>query len=409
MTEGQKSSWLGAGLVVVIILLGVTLWKVVTTDTTKQIAALNTKVEAADAALAKVQAATTTGDIKQQLGELNDKIEKTNAALTELQKGTALKSVADKLEQLNAEIKSTDATLADITKSIPQKGLGDKIEAVSADVKSISGTLASLKQEMSAPQKGLGDKFEAVSADVKSISGTLANLKQDASLAEKISARLDQLDGKLAEIKQTIPAGDDSTKQLTALAGQVKSINDNLARLQQTPAPAGTDNTAALTAALRTELSGAVASLKDAAKATSQPAPSDVVVVYLDMPDTAAKPQTVATVSPLTVQFEKVGSTDTDGQAGMIATKLKGIIKNRKNCTVSVAGYADTLGRDDWNLTISKRRARNIAEKLKTAFAGQDVQINEAAWGERRLKDWTPDETPNAMNRRVDVSVSCKE
>jgi OOP family OmpA-OmpF porin len=113
-------------------------------------------------------------------------------------------------------------------------------------------------------------------------------------------------------------------------------------------------------------------------------------------------------VSPLTVEFAKVGSTDAEDQAKMLATRLKDIIKGRKNCTISVAGYADTMGRDDWNLTISKRRARNVAEKLKAAFAGQDVLINEAAWGERRLKDWTPDETPNAINRRVDVSVSCK-
>ena len=112
-------------------------------------------------------------------------------------------------------------------------------------------------------------------------------------------------------------------------------------------------------------------------------------------------------MSPLTVEFAKVGSTDPDGQATMLATRLKNMIKGRKNCTISVAGYADTMGRD-WNLTISKRRARKVAETLRTAFAGQGVQINEAAWGERRLKDWTPDETPNATNRRVDVSVSCK-
>ena len=97
MTDAQRSAWLGAGLVVVIAMLGITLWKVTKNNPAKQIAALQSKVEATEAALAKIQDVVATGEIRQRLGELNTKIEKTNAALTELQKGTALKSVADKL------------------------------------------------------------------------------------------------------------------------------------------------------------------------------------------------------------------------------------------------------------------------------------------------------------------------
>ena len=392
MTDAQRSAWLGAGLVVVIAMLGITLWKVTKNNPAKQIAALQSKVEATEAALAKIQDVVATGEIRQRLGELNTKIEKTNAALTELQKGTALKSVADKLEQLNAAIRTTDTTLADITKSIPQKGLGEKVEMIGSDLKSI--------------RDKLGDRVEMIGADLKSIGSKLADLQKRAPV-EQVAARIE-------ELKKAIPS--DVTSQLTALSTQVKDVTNSVARLQQPIATAGAPSNAVGSpkanvdeaTTLRSKLAEQVASLKDAAKTISRPQPSDVVVVYVDLPDESPRPKTVATVSPLTVEFAKVGSTDADDQAGMLATRLKDIIKDRKNCTISVAGYADTMGRDDWNLTISKRRAKAVAEKLKTAFAGQDVQINEAAWGERRLKDWTPDETPNAMNRRVDVSVSCK-
>ena len=413
MTDSQRSAWLGVGLVVVIAMLGITLWKVTRNDPAKQIAALQAKVEATEAALTKIRDVVATGDIRQRLGELNTKIEKTNAALTELQKGTALKSVADKLEQLNNAIQTTDTTLADITRSIPQKGLGEKVETIGGDVKSISGRLDDLQKRTPAEQvvARLDDKVETIGTDLKSVIDRLADLRKSAP-AEQVAAKIE-------EIRQAIPS--DVKSQLAALSTDVKSIGDRVAKLQQPFATAGADRTAALSdavgslkanvdeaATLRSKLADQIASLKDATSKIAKPQPSDVVVVYVDLPEDSPRPKTVATVSPLTVEFAKVGGTTVDGQSGLLATRLKDIIKGRKNCTISVAGYADTMGRDDWNLTISKRRARNVAEKLRTAFAGQDVQINEAAWGERRLKDWTPDETPNAMNRRVDVSVSCK-
>lgn len=412
MTDAQRSSWLGAGLVIVIALLGFTLWKVTQANPAREIAALESKVDAIEAALTKIQDVVATGDIRQRLGELSARIENTNVALAELQKGTALKSVADKLESLNAAIQTTDNTLADITKSIPQPDLGNKLETIGTGLKAISARLEDL--EKGAPPEqliaGLTTKVETIGADVKTIGGKLAEMNAAAPTAQ-VAAKID-------EIKQSIPPN--VTSQLATLSTEIKKINDSVASLQQPSAPAA-PNAADLpnavgslkssieeAAALRSKLAEQVTSLQEAAKTMAKPAPADVVVVYLDVPDDAPRPQTVATVSPLTVEFAKVGSIDDAGQAEMIAAKVREIVKGRTNCTISVAGYADTLGRDTWNLTISQRRARNIAEKLKTAFAGQSIQINEAAWGERRLKDWTPDETPNATNRRVDVSVNCK-
>jgi outer membrane protein OmpA-like peptidoglycan-associated protein len=126
------------------------------------------------------------------------------------------------------------------------------------------------------------------------------------------------------------------------------------------------------------------------------------------MPNAENLPQKIASVQPLDIQFEKIGSTDDNGQAAVIIPKLKTLIEGRTGCTISVAGYADTVG-DDWtNLKISQQRAQNIAQKIKAAFSGSDVQVNVAAWGDRRLKVWTPGNTANQNNRRVDIAVNCK-
>jgi outer membrane protein OmpA-like peptidoglycan-associated protein len=127
------------------------------------------------------------------------------------------------------------------------------------------------------------------------------------------------------------------------------------------------------------------------------------------MPNSNNLGENVAPVLPLSIEFQKIGSADDSGQAAMIIPKLKGIIEGRTGCTISVAGFADTLGGDQVNLEISQKRARNIAQKIKNALAGSGVQVNEAAWGERRLKDWTPDGTANESNRRVDIAVNCKK
>ena len=140
----------------------------------------------------------------------------------------------------------------------------------------------------------------------------------------------------------------------------------------------------------------------------SKPQPKEAVVFYLHMPNEKNLPQKVASISPLDIQFEKIGSTDDSGQAAIIIPKLKALVEGRSGCTISVAGYADTLGGDQVNLKISQKRAKNIAQKIKAAFSSSKVQVNEAAWGERRLKNWTPDGTANENNRRVDIAVNCK-
>ena len=362
----QKAFWAGAAFVVVIAISGATLWEVAAPDTDVggQLAALNSKIDATNAALAKMQTAAPAAGIDEKLAQLDAKMEKATAALAELQKGTPLKGLTDKLDALNTGIKKADTALADITKSIPQSNLGGKIDAIGADLKSVDGALASIKK--SVPAQDLSAQLAALDAKIKSLGDSVAALPKTGAGAATDKAA--DLSGAVGDLKKNVDAA----------------------------------------AALGAKLSDQVAALQAATKTAAAPKPSDVVVVYLHMPDEAQMPKTVATVSPLTVQFAHVGSTEPGAQSSVIIDKVKQIVKDRKDCTISVAGFADTVGSDNINLTISKKRARAVAAQLKSAFAGTGVQINEAAWGERRLKDWTPDKTPSLTNRRVDVAVTCK-
>ena len=81
------------------------------------------------------------------------------------------------------------------------------------------------------------------------------------------------------------------------------------------------------------------------------------------MPNEKNLPQKITSVQPLDVQFAKIGSTDDNGQAALILPRLKTLIEGRKDCTISVAGYADTLGSDKLNLKISQERARRTSRR----------------------------------------------
>ena len=135
---------------------------------------------------------------------------------------------------------------------------------------------------------------------------------------------------------------------------------------------------------------------------------TDLVVVHVATPVAGAPAGAAGTpIAPLSVQFQKIGGTDETAQTATIVARLKDMLKDRQGCAISVAGYADTLGDDDINLEVSKERAHTIATKLREAL-GDNVQVAETAWGERRLQELTTDNVASKANRRVDVAVQCK-
>ncbi|TNE34461.1 MAG: OmpA family protein [Alphaproteobacteria bacterium] len=82
-------------------------------------------------------------------------------------------------------------------------------------------------------------------------------------------------------------------------------------------------------------------------------------------------------------------------------------MKNFKTPQITIAGYTDTMGTVQYNDKLGERRAEAVA------FMGMDMgmepkQIIMRSYGQKDLKVSTPDETRNAANRRVVITVEGK-
>lgn len=290
--------------------------------------------------------------IKSELADLNGKIARNNDTLAQLQKSAATKGIARELELLNARIESANKTLAGLQNTT---------------------TLDHVVKELGRIDAAIGTMSEAI----KNNSDALAEIQKATMVTGSTSAaKRPALENSIADLARRI---DDEKAEHTALTQDIARLQDALKAQSAQPPKAGPDT-------------------KN----------NDVVVFYVQSPDAMAKAQAASPIPPMTVRFEKIGSLDDKGQADMIVQKLKAITDGKSGCSVEVAGYADTLGDDKVNLAISKKRAHAVAAKLQAAFAGAPVQISEAAWGERRLQEWTANEVARGTNRRVDVSVNCK-
>lgn len=358
MTEGRKSFWIsiGAGAVLAVAAapFAYTFWQSETRERAllkSELAELNAKIGKTNDTLAQLQKTASVDGIAKELGELDSKIRNANDTLAKLQQANPLASVSKELASLDGKIKGTNDALADIKKTTSLAGVTDALVQLDAKIKSSNDTLAEIQK---------------------------ATMVTGSTPAPKTTA----LENSIGDLSKRI----DDEK---ALRGK---LSDDIAKLQD---------------ALKAQ---ATLKVQDAPAAKTEPSAdrNDVVVFYVQSPDAMQKAQAAPAIPPMTVRFEKIGGLDDNGQADMIVQKLRAITKGRTDCSVTVAGYADTLGGDKLNLAISKRRAHLVAAKLQTAFAGGPVHITEAAWGERRLQDWTPNETAHAANRRVDVSVNCK-
>jgi len=294
------------------------------------------------------RAAADRSQILGALNEVSARIDKNNAAIDDMRKTASLAGVTKQMEELNARIKSTNEALAGVQKA-SLDNIRDRLEQVETSVKSGNAALAGL-------QKGL--------------------------------------------------APDGMSKQLGQLAANLTALETSLAAIKK-----ATDGTSGPTlAAVKADPSAApvkVAATLDAMKTVpgSPAVPTELIVVH--MQNTAAPAAANAAIAPLSVHFQKIGGTDETAQTVALIGKLKELLKSRKGCAVSIAGYSDTLGDDDINLAVSKDRAHVIAVKLKEAL-GNDVSIAETAWGERRLAEMTKDNVASKANRRVDIAVQCK-
>lgn len=306
--------------------------------------------------------------------------------------------------------KAIDARFATIDSKIDKLTDQSARTQRSAETTDANNALAQIKSVILPAIGSLGMKIEKTNA---AISGDT----QKAGAAEAIKSDLASLNTKIEKVladTKKADAADAIKSGLAALGAKIEKIETQIAQIESAKGHAAAID------ALKGEISGiassqamlskAVADLSDKIKqANAQPssasAGEDLAVIYVSSPHAPAP----GSIPMMTVNYERVGSLDDNGQTAAIIERLKPLLKDRKNCTIGVEGYADTLGGDSRNLQLSKQRAEEVSAKLRAAFADQGVKVSDAAWGERRLKIWTKDNTGQRANRRVDIEVSCKD
>lgn len=86
------------------------------------------------------------------------------------------------------------------------------------------------------------------------------------------------------------------------------------------------------------------------------------------------------------------------------ATALLDAIRAHPAADISIAGHADTVGSDGVNEQISRRRGELVAEMIRASGAPYQ-EISLSAYGKTQLAVETPDNTPELLNRRVEITV----
>jgi outer membrane protein OmpA-like peptidoglycan-associated protein len=310
---------------------------------------------------------------RKQLAELAQGLDKNNQAMAAMQKAAALAGVTRQLEELNTRIKSANEALAELQKtsaSIQRASLekiADRLDRMDADLKANADAVAAVQK--SAPLASLAKQMGQLQANLTALDVQLTELKK-ASVTAETAKRFDALETSLAALKASMPA----------------------------PAP---------------QLASTLDGLKEGLdQAKRRAGGMDLVVIHADQAASGraaqanvAKAASVA-MAPLGFEFKRIGASEDKAQTDAVIGKLKEVLKGRSDCAISVAGYADTVGSGEFNLDLSKERAHNVAVRLREAL-GDQVQIAETGWGDRRLQVWTPPNTAKSENRRVDIAVHC--
>lgn len=105
----------------------------------------------------------------------------------------------------------------------------------------------------------------------------------------------------------------------------------------------------------------------------------------------------------LPLYFEP-GSARLDRDALAVLPAILEEIRKRPAADVTIAGFADTVNESQVNERLSRRRAEAVAAYLRGKGAPA-LDIHLAAFGETLLAVTTPDNKPEALNRRVEVSI----
>jgi len=84
--------------------------------------------------------------------------------------------------------------------------------------------------------------------------------------------------------------------------------------------------------------------------------------------------------------------------------RIAAALYHRERTRIRLAGHTDTVGAAEENMELSRRRAESVARALtREGVRWEDIEIE--AHGEEQLANTTPDETPEPLNRRVQIDM----
>ena len=128
------------------------------------------------------------------------------------------------------------------------------------------------------------------------------------------------------------------------------------------------------------------------------------VAPALPSPSAAQAPQAAAPSIDLTVQFQS-GSAELTPDAMRTLDQLGQALSSEALSAFRfrIEGHTDTTGSRAVNLTLSQVRAAKVAEYLQGKFGVAGTRLEPVGRGQEALKVQTPDQTPDARNRRVQV------
>ena len=101
-------------------------------------------------------------------------------------------------------------------------------------------------------------------------------------------------------------------------------------------------------------------------------------------------------------------STDIDPASRKTLAKVFAEVRRRKVSEIVITGHTDTVGNDADNDELSVRRADAIKQELAPILAEQGISLDSVTTvgrGKREPAEFDPDNTPDAKNRRVEITV----
>jgi len=104
-----------------------------------------------------------------------------------------------------------------------------------------------------------------------------------------------------------------------------------------------------------------------------------------------------------TLYFQE-GTTEIRSESTMTLDAIRAEVARRPGAEVQVTGHTDTVGSDEDNDSLSRKRAAEILDALASQGFSREM-MSAVGRGERQLRQSTADNVSSPVNRRVEVIV----